>query len=334
MSRTLTLDEIETLAKDALRGAGAGDQQAASVAASTRAAERDGIRSHGLMYVPIYAEHVQCGKVDGTAIPQLEYSAPSAARIDAKSGFAHPAIDLGLPRLCEMARQNGIAIMNVTNSYNCGVLGYHAERIAEAGLLALCFTNAPASIAPIGGTRPVIGTNPFALGVPDGLGNAKFVVDQSASAIAKSEIVLRSKSGEPIEEGWALDSAGKPTIDAAEALKGSMLPSGGYKGFGIGIMAEIFAACLSGAVLGKDASPFSGTSGGPCNTGQCFIAIAPDAQSGELFSIQVDALCEAILSQPGTRLPGSKRTANRARIENEGTPVDDALIDRIKTFIG
>ena len=204
----MTLEQIEELTKAALMGAGASNANAASVAKSTWRAERDGVRSHGLMYVPIYAEHVQCGKVDGKAVPEVSRPKPAAIRVDAKSGFAHPAIDAGFEALVSSARENGVGVMTVFNSYNCGVLGHHAERIAEQGFLGLCFTNAPASIAPTGGSKPVIGTNPFALGVP-GADGPRFVIDQSASAIAKSEIMLRNREGEPIEPGWALDADGK-----------------------------------------------------------------------------------------------------------------------------
>ena len=327
----MTLEEIETLATDALVGAGARSDVAASVARSTWRAERDGVRSHGLMYVPIYAEHVQCGKVDGNAVPEVETPKPAAVRVNAKSGFAHPAIDAGFDAMVAAARDNGVGVMTIFNSYNCGVLGHHAERIAEQGLVGLCYTNAPASIAPIGGSKPVIGTNPFAVGVP-GNGEVAFVIDQSASAIAKSEIMLRNRSGEPIEEGWALDADGNPTTDAAEALKGSMVPSGGAKGFGAGLMVELLAACLSGAVLGKDASPFSGTAGGPPNTGQCFIALDPGTFSGGAFDGQVASLISAIEDQEGARLPGSRRK-NARGATSTGIEVDEVLIERIRAFI-
>lgn len=329
---SLTLDQIEQLAKDALMGAGASEINAASVARSTWRAERDGVRSHGLLYVPIYAEHVKGGRVDGQAVPSVEQPKPSAIRVDAKSGFAHPAIDAGFDAMVDAARNQGVGVMTVHHSYNCGVLGHHADRIAEQGLLGLCFTNAPASIAPTGGKKPVIGTNPFALGVPaDSNGNVAFVIDQSASAIAKSEIMLRNREGEAIEPGWALDVDGNPTTDAAAALKGSMVPSGGAKGFGAGLMVEIFAAALSGAVLGKDATPFSGPVGGPPNTGQCFIAFDTDTFSGGAFSDKVAGLVEALTEQEGTRLPGSRRAGARQRTA-QGVQVDEGLIERIRGF--
>ncbi|AMS44453.1 Ldh family oxidoreductase (plasmid) [Aminobacter sp. NyZ550] len=329
--RTMTLAAVEQLCLRALTAAGASEDNAAAVARSTMLAERDGIRSHGLLYVPIYADHVRCGKVDGKARPAVSQPRPGAVVVDAATGFAHPAIDAGWDRFIAAARRNGVAAMTVFNSYNCGVVGHHAERIAEAGLLGLCTTHAPASIAPPGGRLPVIGTNPFALGAPDGAGGAALVLDQSASVVAKSEILLRSREGRPIEPGWAIDEHGADTLDPAAALKGSMLPAGGHKGFGVGLLVEILASCLAGAVLSKDASPFSGTAGGPPRTGQCFIAFDPRAFSTG-FSHQVASLVAAIANQGDVRLPGSGRQAARRRNEREGVRVDAGLVDRIETL--
>ena len=86
--------------------------------------------------------------------------------MDAATGFAHSAIDMGFEVLIPLARSQGLALMSVRNSYNCGVLGYHTDRLARAGLLGLGFTNAPASIAPSGGSIPIVGTNPFSMAVP------------------------------------------------------------------------------------------------------------------------------------------------------------------------
>jgi (2R)-3-sulfolactate dehydrogenase (NADP+) len=159
----MTLDEVEALALRALTAAGASAAQAGPVARSIRAAERDGMRSHGILYLPVYAEHLACGKVDGQARPQVSRPRAGAVVVDAARGFAHPAIDAGMPALIGAAREVGIAAMTLRRSYNCGLLGHHAERLAEAGLIGLCFTHAPAPISPVGGKVPVIGTNPFGL---------------------------------------------------------------------------------------------------------------------------------------------------------------------------
>jgi len=330
--QTISLNQVRKITEQALRGAGASKVNAAAVANSTVLAERDGIRSHGLMYVPIYAEHVICGKVVGDAVPVVEQLRPSSIRVDAKSGFAHPAIDAGWSEFTNAAQTNGVAVLTVYNSYNCGVLGHHAQRLAEQGLLGLCFTHAPASIAPTGASTPVIGTNPFAIAVPDGQGGYAMSIDQSASVVAKAEILLRSRNGESIESHWAFDANGQPTTDADEALKGSMAPAGGYKGFGIGLVAELLASCLAGAVLSKDASPFAGTKGGPPSTGQCFIAFDPAGFSGDAFDGQISSLATSITEQEGAHLAGNKAKHNRIRIEQEGVTVPQTLLDQIAGY--
>ena len=259
----LTRDRIVAVTEAALIAAGATPENARPVAESTAAAEFSGMPSHGLLYVPIYAEHVRVGKVDGRAVPSVALLKPALLGADARSGFAHPAIAAGFERLIPLAQEMGIAALAVRESYNCGLLGYHTDRLALEGLIGIGFTNAPASIAPAGGTRPVLGTNPFAIAVPDGQGGVALSIDQSASVVAKSEVMKRSREGAAIPVGWALDSEGHSTTDAALALKGSMAPLGGYKGVGLSLFVELLAAAATGATLGIDASPFSGPVGGP-----------------------------------------------------------------------
>ena len=74
--------------------------------------------------------------------------------------------------------------MSIFNSYNCGVLGFHTKRIAENGFVGMGFTNAPASIAPIGGKKAVVGTNPFSIAVPLE-GEAAIIIDQSQVLLQK-----------------------------------------------------------------------------------------------------------------------------------------------------
>lgn len=329
----LTLDEIESLAFRALVAAGTTEANARALAAATAATEADGIASHGLAYIPIYCEHVECGKVDGTAQPELSQPAPSTITVDAATGFAHPAIDLGFETLIPTARTQGIACLAIRNSYNCGVLGYHTRRLAMAGLLGIGFTNAPASIAPVGGRQPVVGTNPFSLAAPNGDGGADVLIDQSASVIAKSEIMKHAREGMPIPPEWALDPDGRPTTDPDIALKGSMAPTGGYKGVGVALMVEIMSAAMSGATLGVNASPFSGTKGGPPKTGQFFIAIDPGATSGGLFAERLSALVQEMHDQPGVRVPGDGRRAARRRAESKGVAVNPATLERVNAWL-
>ena len=132
----------------------------------------------------------------------------------------------------------------------------------------------------------------------------------------------------------ALDAEGNPTTDPEVGLKGSMAPSGGYKGVGVALLVETLAAALSGALLGKDASPFSGTAGGPPRTGQCFLAIDPEAGAHGLFAGRMGALTEAIRAQEGARLPGDGRRAKRRRAEAEGVEVSEAPLAKIDAILG
>ncbi|MCB1883246.1 MAG: Ldh family oxidoreductase [Geminicoccaceae bacterium] len=326
----LSIRAIEDLARKALEAAGTDPDNAAPLARAVAQAERDGIPSHGLAYVPVYCEHVRCGKVDGRAEPTVGRPRPGLVRVDAATGFAHPAIDLGFKVLIPLARAQGVAMLGVVNSYNCGVLGHHVERLAEAGLVGLGFTNAPASIAPVGGARPVLGTNPFALALPDGAGSWRLLVDQSASVVAKSEAMARARSGEPVPEGWVLGTDGHPVTAPEAVLRGTMAPAGGPKGVGQALLVETMAALLTGATLGLHASPFSGTEGGPPRTGQGFVAFDPEAMAGAGFFAGLRDLAGAIEGQQGARLPGARRKAARARADAEGVLVPDRLLDRLK----
>ena len=290
-------------------------------------AEHCNIKSHGFHYLPIYCNHLKIGKIKGKASPTFEQISNSSIKVDADNGFAHTAINIGLKYLIEMSSNEGISCMSIYNSYNCGVLGFHTKRIAEKNLIGLGFTNAPASIAPIGGIKPVIGTNPYSIAVPLN-GKPSIVIDQSASVVAKSEISVRAKTDEPIPKGWAYDKDGKVTTNAKEALKGTMAPSGGYKGFSTGLLVEILTACVAGGNLGTQASSFAGEDGGPPSTGQFFIAINPKKFNQD-FESRLEQLLISIASQEGSRVPGSKRLKAFEENINKDIFISDELMSRI-----
>lgn len=332
-TKNLSLSEIEDISMQALLAVGTSKANARPLAVATAATEADGVASHGLAYIPIYCEHVQCGKVNGQANPILAQPRPGVITVDAATGFAHAAIDIGFEKLIPLARAQGVAVLAINNSYNCGVLGYHTHRLARAGLLGIGFTNAPASIAPSGGSKPVVGTNPFSIAAPGPDGQASILIDQSASAIAKSEVMKHAREGKPIPVGWALDADGNPTTDPEVGLKGSMAPSGGYKGVGVGLMVELMAAAMTGAVLGINASPFSGTSGGPPKTGQFFIAIDPVATSGGLFAEKLKDIVAAMHDQEGARVPGDGRASKRNHAKRHGVDVSVATLQKIRAHL-
>ena len=314
----VSYEDIYRRSRNALLRTGAYKENIQPVAEAIAEAEAEGISSHGVAYLPTYCLHLECGKVNGWApLVSIERPRPGAIRVDAAGGFAHRAITAGTEPLVIATKNCGVAGLAVRNSYNCGVLGYHTRRLAKRNIVVLGFTNAPASIAPSGGTKAVLGTNPFSLAVPDGRGDASLVIDQSASVVAKSEVMKHAREGRPLPAGWALDAAGQPTTDPKAALAGSMAPAGGYKGVGAALLTEVFAAALTGANLGIDASPFSGDQGGPPGTGQFFLGLDPDA-FGDHFKARMDALLAAFAEQ-GARIPGASRKAAREKVRDESS---------------
>ena len=334
MTVTLTLAEVGELTLRALTACKTNAVNAESVTKSVVAAEADGIHSHGLARLPTYCEHARCGKIDGNATPTCTPVGPAALKVDARDGFAHPAIDLGLARLVPLAKETAIAGMAVINSYNCGVVGYHCERIADAGLVALGFVNAPASIAPWGGRKAVFGTNPLTCAIPRRDG-PPVVIDQSSSVIAKSEVMVHAQKGEPIPEGWAFDKEGRPTTDARAALDGgTMVPMGGYKGAGVALLVETMAAGVTGANFDFEASSFADNEGGSPRTGQFFVAIDPDAFLGASFRDRIETLFGRILEQEGTWLHGDDRLAARKRTAAGGVTISEALHGKLLGYCG
>jgi len=325
--KKLSQSKALELAVNTLQKNGALKENALPLALGIIDAENQGIKSHGFHYLPIYCLHLKCNKVKGSAVPKLETISNVAFKVNADNGFAHRAISLGMEKLVTSAKDNGISSLAITNSYNCGVLGYHTKNIAKEKLLAIGFTNAPASIAPLGGIKPVVGTNPISIAIFN-KGDVKIIIDQSASVVAKSEISVRAKSGEKIPEGWAFGPDGKITTDASVALKGTMAPAGGYKGFGMGLFVEIMSACLTGSNLGIEASSFANDQGGPPGTGQFFIAINPEKFSST-FEGKIAKIIQSIEGQEKTRVPGSKRINNYKKNINNEISIKEELYNKI-----
>jgi (2R)-3-sulfolactate dehydrogenase (NADP+) len=325
----LTLAEAEALVVDALARCRTSAANALCVARALVAAEADGLKGHGLSRVPTYAAQAKVGKVDGFAIPALTRPQPATVAIDACNGFAYPAIDLAVATLPEVARRQGIAAAAIRRSHHCGVAGHPVEQLAQAGLIALMFANTPAAIAPAGGTRGVLGTNPIAFACPLP-GRAPIVIDLSLSKVARGNILAAQQKGERIPEGWALDAAGRPTTDPASALAGTMLPLGDAKGTALALMVELLAAGLTGANFAAEASSFLDAEGPPPGTGQLIIVFDPSAFGGTDVDSRFAALAASIEQQPGARLPGTRRLAAREKGATDGLVISEAVLAEIR----
>lgn len=330
---TLGIATAESLARDALIACRTSAANARPTARALVAAEVDGQPGHGMSRVLTYGMQSRAGKVDGFATPRLEQVAAAAVRIDAALGFAYPAIDLAIEALAPLTRRCGIATAAIHRSHHFGQAGAHAERLALQGLVALVVSNTPKAMAPWGGRSAMLGTNPLAFAAPLGSGDP-LVIDLALSVAARAKIVAAERAGQAIPEGWAVDREGRPTTDATEALAGSLAPIGRAKGSALALMIEALAAALTGSHFGWEASSMFDAEGGPPNLGHVLIAFEPELLSGGAYRRRIGDLASAIAGEPGARLPGTKRLANRARAAREGITIPAALHASIRALLG
>ncbi|QFR35075.1 Ldh family oxidoreductase [Ancylobacter sp. TS-1] len=323
--RRLSLGEARAFAARVLERFGTSPANAAITADALVRAEADGLGTHGLARLPSYSAMAAAGKIDGNAVPSLRRMSPSVLAVDAGNGFAYPAIELGLPAIADIARETGIGMMAVRRSSHFGVAGQPVEKLAEAGLVALAFANASASIAPWGGRKPVFGTNPIAFATPL-KARAPAVVDLSVAKVARGNILAAVQRGdETIPEGWAFDAEGNPTTDAKAGLAGTMVPMGEAKGTALAFVIEVMAAALTASTFAFDTPSFFDGKGPPAAVGQVIIAIDPGPMAGDAYLDHLERLALAIEHEPGARLPGTRRLVNRARTAREGIVLGAAL---------
>ncbi len=332
MEKRLSVAAARRLIFGALTGAGTAPRNATYFTEAILDTELSGLEGHGFYWLQYYCAHVKSGKVDGKAKPSVKAVTPTSFRVDARRGFAHPAIEAGFRKLVPAAKKYGIAAMAVHGSYNAATLGYHTGTLARAGLVAFGFTNSVPAIAPVGGRTPVIGTNPMSFAVPGPRGKIAFLIDQSSSQVAWTAVKRASDEKRDIPLGWALDKDGKPTTDPDAGLAGSMAPAGGYKGFGQGLIVEVMCAAMTGSFRGPQMGSFMENDGKPIGCGQFFIALDPKAFSGGLFDRQVKALTRSITAQEGARLPNARREASIKRLRKEGLPIDAALLATLQGY--
>ena len=331
MSATLSLGEAERLAIRALMKNRTSEANAQLTARALVAAEVDGQGGHGLTRVPSYSEQARVGKVDGFATPRMSGDG-AARRIDARTGFAYPAIEMALETLVPLAREMGTASIGIFASHHCGQAGRHVERLAEQGLVAFLFANTPRAMAFHGGGRPRMGTDPLAFAAPIP-GRAPLVIDMALSVVARGKIVSAKEKGTAIPDDWAVDADGKPTTDPDKALAGALLPIGGAKGSALALIVEILCGALAGANFGWEASAFLDAKGSPPELGQFLIAFDPNHFAGDSFGPRMAALAAAVAAD-GARLPGDSRLERRERAAHDGLTIADDLYTQIKTLAG
>jgi delta1-piperideine-2-carboxylate reductase len=331
---TLSLDDIYELACDVLISNGFSEAHSASIARVIWRCQRDECQSHGLYRLLVCVRTLRAGKVSPDVVPTISHPSSAILRADARGGYSLLSFDIGLPSLVEKALDTGIAAFVINRCCHFSALWPEVEDVARHGLAALCMLPSHSFVAPAGGTKPVLGTNPIAFAWPRSEG-LPYVFDFATSAVARGEIELHRRTNTAIPTGWALDESGKPTTEPAAALAGSMLTFGGHKGSALSTMIELLAGPMIGDLLSLEARRRdAGVDGSPYH-GELIIAFDPKRFAPgnfEKHAGRAEALFAAITTQ-GARLPSQRRYEARARsIANGGTAIPRALYDEIVTL--
>ena len=330
-STVMNLAEVEAFAMRVLRANGLADHQAGPIARAMAVAEASECRSHGLYRLIGYVGSLRSGRVSADAHPRLERVAGSFLRVDGQNGFAPAAHAIGVPALIEAAKNNGIAALALTNCYHYSALWHDLDPIVDAGLACWAFTVGQCIVTPHGGSRRLMGTNPIAFGWPRA-GERPFLFDFATSVVARGEIELMGRGGKALPPGWAIDAAGEPTLDPAQALAGALLPFGGHKGSALSMMVELIAGPLIGEPTSRAAAALDNGDGGPPLGGELLIAMSPEVSTSgqpDAWHEQAEGFFAEARKQPGIRLPSDRRHAARERSERDGVAVPDTLLKEL-----
>lgn len=326
----MTVAEIAAYAADILRKKGMASDQAMAVAQFIAAAERDACPSHGVYRLLGMLRTIDGGKVGLTATPTVSELRPGVVAVDAHFGFSPLSFAVGKPMLEARARDVGLAALVIRNCFHFSALWAEVEPLAEGGLVALAMNPSHSWVAPVGGRRPVFGTNPLAFGWPRAA-KPPFVFDFATSAVARGEIELHRRAGKPVPEGWGIDPEGNPTTDPAAILSGAMNTFGGHKGSALAAMVELLGAALIGDLTSMESLAYDDGVGGAPMHGEIVIAFDPEgfASGGGTSHLDRAESVFGAITEQGLRLPSERRHAAREQSLREGVQISQKLLDDI-----
>jgi len=249
-------------------------------------AELRGIGSHGIARMPVYLKRVKMGLINAHPQIKIESSYNAAAIVDGDNGLGQVVTARAMEKAIEMASSEGVGMVGVRNSNHFGVAAYYVIQAMKEDMIGLVITNSSPAIAPFGGKRPLLGTNPMAVGIP-GHNDANILVDMASSVTARGKIRLCAAKHDPLPDGCALDEEGNPTCDPEKALHGSLVPMGGVKGYALAVLIDLLAGVLTGSGYSDGVRELTNFSG-PVNAGHMLMAVRIDAfKDAESFKGQI-----------------------------------------------
>ncbi|MCI2062043.1 MAG: Ldh family oxidoreductase [Eubacteriaceae bacterium] len=273
---------LDAFCKEAFGKFGFSDEECAIITDVLLTSDLYGIESHGMQRLSRYHKGIEKGLIDVQAKPEVVFETPVSAVIDAHKGMGqlvgHKAMSIAI----EKAKKSGMAVVTARDSNHFGIAGYYAKMASDQGLIGLAFTNSEAIMVPTYAKLAMLGSNPIAIAMP--ASPYPFLFDASTTVVTRGKLEMYRKAEKDLPEGWALDETGTASTDAPRVLEnivnktgGGIMPLGGntelyggHKGYGYGMICEIFTSILS---LGLTSNhTHTNGIGGTCHG---FIAIDP-----------------------------------------------------------
>ncbi|WP_306118952.1 MULTISPECIES: malate/lactate/ureidoglycolate dehydrogenase [unclassified Roseitalea] len=334
--RHLDVARLGAAMRRLLLAMGTNEEEAGLVADHLVEANLCGHDSHGVGMVPEYGRAISAGDLRLGRPLRIDDGGRAILVCDADRGFgqvmAHRAMQVGIGR----AQRDGIALVALRNSYHVGRIGHWAEQCAAAGLVSVHFVNVVSKplVAPFGGTRPRLSTNPFAAGFPAADGRPPVIVDFATSRFALGKVRVARNKGVAVPPGTLMDAAGRPTQDPSVMFAeppGALLPFGEHKGAALALTCELMAAALAGAPVQAGPPPDTAIVNSMLS-----LIVDPQAVGGRAAYLAAQtAVHDWICSQNAEggvdiMLPGEPERRIRAERLARGIPIDPATLAAVE----
>lgn len=307
----------------ALTQEGVPQKDAETVAECLVCADSYGVTSHGTATLGAHIQRIQRGGYNlNPTIKTLRETAAFAV-IDGDNAIGMVSATHCISYAMNKCQDSGVFTVFARNNNTLGPAFYYPLLCARAGYIGIVCTNSPAQMTPIGSKDKLLGTNPFSIVVPNG--DEPIILDMATSVVAKSKFKEYKAQGKELPKGWAVDEYGKPTTDPDAAIRGSVLPMSGMKGYGMALMIDVLSGVLSGAAWLNKVGRFYSEDGTGMNVGYCFTVIDPKQVLGEEYETAIAEFVTTIRNSSavdgGTvALPGDDRLQHwkdNAKLEKE-----------------
>lgn len=326
----VTRDSLEAFTIAVLRALGLGDEDAGIFG---RALVFSELRFHpghgqGVKRLRRYQQRLAEGQVDPRAPWEIVKESPALALVDAHNGIGTVAAAKAMRLAIAKAKVCGVGTVVVRDSTHFGSSAVHACQAADAECVGVAFTNAGPEMAPWGAREGAVGTNPWGIAAPTGLG-FHAVLDIALTTAGKGMMQWHAREGRPMPRDWALTPDGHETDDPHAAMAGALLGIGQYKGSGLAFMTDVLTGVLGGGGYGL--TPYAD----PAKLDVSHTLIAYDIRwfmPLDDFRRRMDDFARMAKSRavrPGfseVLIPGEQEARRVATKTARGVPLDDEVL--------